>query len=550
MVVAVLVCAILGIVLGTRMSETMTELAAQQALIAARFTASSVDVGELAELKVGDDSTELYQEMVQKLEHARMEAGAKYSYVLVTDGTDVYYRMESAQEEPIGSLFEEELDSLMDAFNGQEILDPTIYHTDHGALISCYVPLFDQNGAVAAILGCDYDAQSIANMDRTNRLLVLFSVLFSVVFIAAVTLISISRILRPMKSASLIADKMQNCDLSQTENSIVSNDEIGDMSHAFSAVADNLREIIRDIHYQLDEMRNGNYCVESRCPESYRGDFVEILEALASIRESLNDTMQQIGIAISQVNDGTMQIAAGAQKLSMDTSAQTSSVSEISDAIQSIADEIAVTAAGAQKTVEMSKESSIYVETSNRCMKEFAVAMQEINERSHQISTIIQAIDNIAFQTNILALNAAVEAARAGEAGKGFAVVADEVRMLAQKSASAAKDTSELIEGTTTAIARGMELAGQTEEALEKVSDSVVRTEEMIREISEACEREVYGTDQINHNIMQINDVVQTNSALSEETAATCEELSAQTQSMHSLMKRFQLKKENSGYFR
>lgn len=269
MVVAVLVCAILGIVLGTRMSETTTELAAQQALIAARFTASSVDVGELAELKVGDDSTELYQEMVQKLEHARMEAGAKYSYVLVTDGTDVYYRMESAQEEPIGSLFEEELDSLMDAFNGQEILDPTIYHTDHGALISCYVPLFDQNGAVAAILGCDYDAQSIANMDRTNRLLVLFSVLFSVVFIAAVTLISISRILRPMKSASLIADKMQNCDLSQTENSIVSNDEIGDMSHAFSAVADNLREIIRDIHYQLDEMRNGNYCVESRCPESY-----------------------------------------------------------------------------------------------------------------------------------------------------------------------------------------------------------------------------------------------------------------------------------------
>jgi len=409
--------------------------------------------------------------------------------------------------------------------------------------------LYDDTGAVVAILGCDYDAQEISNMDLTNRILVIVSILLSVIFIAVATLVSMSRILRPMESASLIAQKMQNCDLSETDNVVVSNDEIGMMSHAFSSVADNLREIIRDIRYQLGEMRNGNYRVESRCPEHYQGDFAEILEALDGIREGLNDTMQQIGVAISQVNDGTVQIAAGAQKLSIDTSEQTSSVSEISDAIQSIAEEIAATAEGAQKTVEMSMESSVHVETSNRCMQEFAAAMKEIDERSRQISTIIQAIDSIAFQTNILALNAAVEAARAGEAGKGFAVVADEVRMLAQKSAAAAKDTNDLIEGTTKAIARGMELAGQTEEALEKVSGSVVRTEQMIREISDACEREVRGTEQINHSIMQINDVVQANSALSEETAATCEELSAQTQSMNSLMKRFNLKEESLNYY-
>ena len=549
MIVAVLVCATLGIVLGARMSNTTTELAAQQALIAARFTAGSVDVSALMTVEAGDDATAEYQEMAQRLERTRIEAGARYAYALVTDGEDVYYRLEAAQEEPIGTLFEEDLEFLLDAFNGNEILDPTIYQTDDGALISCYVPLYDDTGAVVAILGCDYDAQEISNMDLTNRILVIVSILLSVIFIAVATLVSMSRILRPMESASLIAQKMQNCDLSETDNVVVSNDEIGMMSCAFSSVADNLREIIRDIRYQLGEMRNGNYRVESRCPEHYQGDFAEILEALDGIREGLNDTMQQIGVAISQVNDGTVQIAAGAQKLSIDTSEQTSSVSEISDAIQSIAEEIAATAEGAQKTVEMSVESSVHVETSNRCMQEFAAAMKEIDDRSRQISTIIQAIDSIAFQTNILALNAAVEAARAGEAGKGFAVVADEVRMLAQKSAAAAKDTNDLIEGTTKAIARGMELAGQTEEALEKVSGSVVRTEQMIREISDACEREVRGTEQINHNIMQINDVVQANSALSEETAATCEELSAQTQSMNSLMKRFKLKEERLNYY-
>lgn len=543
LLVNIIVCASLGTVLGSRMSTTTADLAAQQALIAARFAANVVDADAMKDLKVGDEHTDLYLQAVAKLNAAREQAGALYTYTLTTDGTDVFYALESEMEEPIGSVFEEDYAALEEAFLGEEILDPTIYYTEDGVLISCYVPLFDSNGNVSCILGCDYNAQEISNKARTNLMLSVSFTVSGIILVAAISIFCISRVLRPLQDAMRVAARICACNLADDSEEIVcSNDEIGGLVKAFNAVSESLREIISDIRYQLGEMRNGNYCVESRCPEQYIGDYAEILEALMGIRVGLNDALQQIGLAVSQVNDGTIQIAEGAQKLSIDTSNQTSSVAEISDAIQNIADAINETARGAGEAVAMSREASEYVEESNRCMKEFAAAMNEIDERSKQISAIIQTIDSIAFQTNILALNAAVEAARAGEAGKGFSVVADEVRMLAQKSAAAAADTSELIEGTTSAIGHSLSLAHRTEEALKKVAGSAVQTEERIREISEACNREAEATEHINENINQITSVVQANSALSEETAATCQELSAQTQSMNMLMTRFKLK--------
>ena len=542
LIVNIIVCATLGIILGARMSNTTTDLAAQQALIAARITAKSVNPDEIIKLNPGDDHSALYVKEAAALEAARIEAGMIYAYTLTTDGNQVYYGVEAAMDEPIGSVFEESYEDLADAFAGKEILDPTIYYTEDGVLISCYVPLYDSNGHVVSILGCDYDAETIADKARMNTLLVIVCTFFGIIFVAIASILAISRVLRPLKEAEEIAEKIRVCDLSFEGKTVYSNDEIGALAHAFRTVSDNLREIINDIRYQLGEMRDGNYCVESRCPENYVGDYTEIQGALVGIRDGLNDALQQIGVAVSQVNDGTMQIAEGAQKLSIDTSNQTASVTEISDAIRNIADAINATACGAGEAVAVSRESAVYVDESNRCMKEFAAAMQDIDDKSKKINTIIQTIDSIAFQTNILALNAAVEAARAGEAGKGFAVVADEVRMLAQKSAAAAANTGELIIGTTDAIEQSLELARRTERALEKVAGSAVKTEELIREISDACNREAEATDLINGNVNQITDVVQANSALSEETAATCQELSAQTQSMHLLMKRFRLK--------
>lgn len=542
LIVNIVVCSTLGIVLGNRMNSTTADLAAQQALVAARVTANAVNAEEIVSLRAGDESSDTYLRAVASLDAVRQRVGALYVYTLYTDGINVYYGVEAAMEEPIGSLFEETYESLSDAFSGNEILDPTIYHTDDGVLISCYVPIFDSEGNVVSIMGCDYDAQEISNKTYTNITVVIACTLIGVIFTSIASVLVISRVLRPLQDASRIAIHISSCNLDAADDITCSNDEIGGLVEAFVAVAESLKEIITDIRYQLGEMRDGNYCVESRCPDHFIGDYAEILSAMTGIREGLNDALNQIGLAVSQVNDGTIQIAEGAQKLSIDTSEQTSSVAAISDAIRHIADAINDTARDAGEAVAMSRESGVNVEECNRSMQEFAAAMQEIDDKSKQISAIIQTIDSIAFQTNILALNAAVEAARAGEAGKGFSVVADEVRMLAQKSAAAAADTGDLIEGTTTAIKHSLELAHRTEEALKKVASSAVRTEDLIREISDACNREAEATEHINDSISHITDVVHANSALSEETAATCQELSAQTQSMDMLMKRYKLK--------
>ena len=204
----------------------------------------------------------------------------------------------------------------------------------------------------------------------------------------------------------------------------------------------------------------------------------------------------------------------------------------------------------ASKNVDMANEAQNnakltgeQVTVSSRQMEEMVAAMKDITQASHKINEIIVTIENIAFQTNILALNAAVEAARAGSAGKGFAVVADEVRSLAAQSDGAAKETKDLIEESVHATERGSAIVDEVSVTLQKTLDLVTKSNTAIGYIADAINGEAESIKQVTDGIAQIAEVVQTNSASSQESAAVSEELFDQVRLLREETGRFQLKK-------
>lgn len=311
------------------------------------------------------------------------------------------------------------------------------------------------------------------------------------------------------------------------------------INHNLESSIETIKGYIGEISRVLGDMSDGN--LDVGITGEYKGDFVEIKNSLNMIIEAFNHVFGEIGSAADQVANGSKQVSDSSMSLSQGATEQASAIEELTSSLEEISDQTKLNAENANeanKIAENAKENALH---GNSQMKDMLKAMDEINIASGNISKIIKVIDEIAFQTNILALNAAVEAARAGQHGKGFAVVAEEVRNLAARSANAAKETTEMIEGSIRKAEDGRKIAGQTAEALTQIVEGVTKVAKLVNDITMASNEQATGIAQVNQGIMQVSQVVQTNSATSEEGAAASQELAGQAELLKTQVSRFKL---------
>ncbi|MDL2217711.1 methyl-accepting chemotaxis protein [Christensenellaceae bacterium OttesenSCG-928-M15] len=311
-------------------------------------------------------------------------------------------------------------------------------------------------------------------------------------------------------------------------------DELGQTALAFCGMMDSLTQSAAI----LEQIAAGDLSVDVHV----LGAQDTMGGAMNKMVDNLNHMFRDINQATDQVSAGANQISDGAQALAQGATEQASSVEELSSTISDVHRQSSDNAQNASEALNIVNTSGEQMQESMEYMRQMQTAMEGITESSAQISSVIKVIDDIAFQTNILALNAAVEAARAGQHGKGFAVVAEEVRNLASKSSDAAKKTGALIQASVDHVEKGSVIAEKTGESISAVAVSSKEAQKKIVEIHAASERQQVALSQISEGVERVSQVVQTNSATSEQSAAASEELSSQAQVLNDLVGQFTLK--------
>lgn len=250
----------------------------------------------------------------------------------------------------------------------------------------------------------------------------------------------------------------------------------------------------------------------------------------------LNGQLNYIAVRFKEnseeINNVSEQFATSSDEMTKGALQQTASIEETSASLTQLTAMTRQNADNASQVNLLMKRTDSVVIAAGSSIKELTSSMQEIRKAGEETSNIIKTIDQIAFQTNLLALNAAVEAARAGKAGVGFAVVADEVRNLAMRVAEAARNTSELIQGSSEKINIGVSIVEKTNRAFQMVEKNAGKVAILVEEISAASSEQANGIEQIGESVSQMSSVTEESADNAENMAAASEDLKEQASEM------------------
>ncbi len=333
--------------------------------------------------------------------------------------------------------------------------------------------------------------------------------------------------------------------------------------------ADQNRQTQDAILKLLDEMgdlADGDLTIQPEVTEQITGAIADSINYAVREMRSLVARIKNAAVQMTVASENSRQTATELTEAALRQAAQ---ITETSNRVNSMAKSMEDMSKSAERSAEVAQGS---VETAKRGtqavqdtisgmddmreqIQETAKRIKRLGESSQQIGEIVELINDIAEQTNILSLNAAIQAAMAGEAGRGFAVVADEVQRLAERSAEATKQISDLVktiqadtneavasmEQATNGVVQATKLADAAGQALGEIESVSEQLSNLIVSMSRDAHKQFETATVVSSNMARIQETTNMTSAGTRQTAESIGKLSDLARELQASVSGFKL---------
>ncbi len=512
----------------------------ERALAIANSISSFIDGDEVQAMVESGEKSEYWDEMYDNSKVAFDKNSLEYLYIMAPEYTDeIMYIVDMGTGDDIEFGVWEEItahaDELFETIKSKTAMTSDIYDEGgYGVLVSGFAPVFTSDKTLACVVCIDINVSYIKESSFAFGIKVIIAALLLSFVAGAITLMYVKKnVGKPLElvidGALRIADGDLNVNIVKT-----SNDEIGTLIDTFGKIILSTKSQVE----VMEAVAGGDLSVQIKP----RSNVDTMSFAIDKMVVSVKSMIRNIIASSEELQSATEQISLGAQNLSATSIEQTASITQLCEAMKGISNKSDIFTDVAKKADDIISEVSVTAASGSEALDDMVRSVDEIYNATQSIGNVIKAIDEIAMQTNLLALNASVEAARAGAHGKGFSVVAEEVRNLASKSAEAVKETTAIIENTMKKAAHGKEVAIVTSETIHKVIAGIDQSKRAISEVPNVSVEQSAAIAEINREIESVSHSAMQNSAISEESAATSEEISSQALSLIALVKEFKIK--------